>query len=351
MSGCLFRATAAQAKASEADKSRAHSSVQAQAIFSTSVAKPEEAVASPSADYRQASSSSQAVQSSVSGRAQQRAIGGLEKEEVPSPPLGKARMGKPSSWAPGKWGKGKGRKSKAPSKHRQDATVEEAFKELATWRYAQGMRRISRSTLAKSRRRPGACQRKVLYQQKQKEKEERMAANRARVPPAPLRGPRTSKRCSTEGLEEAKRSKSDGPSPPGEDTEEEETDEDEEVASPRASSRDAEKAEAKAEAVAAAEEASSSAVGPARIQDIPSSDDEDAQPLDPLEPWQRRMVSKKMTQFKEEVAATPDGMDLGYHLLIPAVPNRRRPVKPHHWASRRALLCRAPWGLSAGIND
>ena len=44
------------------------------------------------------------------------------------------------------------------------------------------------------------------------------------------------------------------------------------------------------------------------------------------------------------------GMDLGYHLLIPAVPNRRRPVKPHHWASRRALLCRAPWGLSAGIN-
>ena len=258
------------------------------------------------------------------------------------PLLGKARMGKPSSWAPGKWGKGKGGKSKAPSKHRQDATLEEAFKELATWRYAQGMRRISRSTLAKSRKRPQARQREVLYQQKLTEKEERMAANRARVPPAPPRGPRTSKRWATDGPEEAKRSKSDGPSPSGEDLEEEEeTDEDEEVPSPRASSRDVEKAEAKAEAVATAEEASSSAVGPAHTQNISSSDDEDAQPLDPLAPWQRRMVSKKMTQFKEELAATPDGMDLGYHLLIPAVPNQRRPVKPHHWALRRALLCRA----------
>ena len=100
---------------------------------------------------------------------------------------------------------------------------------------------------------------------------------------------------------------------------------------------------------AAMEEASSSATGAVGIQEV-SSEDEDAQPMDPLEPWQRRMVSKKLAQCKEEVATTPGGTDLGYHLLIPAVPNRRRPVKPHHWTSRKALLCQAPWGLSAGIN-
>ena len=98
---------------------------------------------------------------------------------------------------------------------------------------------------------------------------------------------------------------------------------------------------------AAMEEASSSATGAVCIQEV-SSEDEDAQPMDPLEPWQRRMVSKKLAQCKEEVATTPGGTDLGYHLLIPAVPNRRRPVKPHHWTSRKALLCQAPWGLSAG---
>ena len=100
---------------------------------------------------------------------------------------------------------------------------------------------------------------------------------------------------------------------------------------------------------AAMEEASSSATGAVCIQEV-ASEDEDAQPMDPLEPWQRRMVSKKLAQCKEEVATTPGGTDLGYHLLIPAVPNRRRPVKPHHWTSRKALLCQAPWGLSAGIN-
>ena len=85
------------------------------------------------------------------------------------------------------------------------------------------------------------------------------------------------------------------------------------------------------------------------VLDIPS-DDEDAKPLDPLEPWQRRLVSKKLTQFKEEVTATPAGTDLGFHLLVPAVPNRKKPVKPHHWISRKGLLCRVSWGLSAGIN-
>ena len=52
---------------------------------------------------------------------------------------------------------------------------------------------------------------------------------------------------------------------------------------------------------AAMEEASSSATGAVGIQEV-SSEDEDAQPMDPLEPWQRRMVSKKLAQCKEEVA-------------------------------------------------
>ena len=117
--------------------------------------------------------------------------------------------------------------------------------------------------------------------------------------------------------------------------------------SPREASRGPENVD-KAEQ-AAREEASSSAAGAVCVQEV-SSEDEDAQPMDPLEPWQRRMVSKKLAQCKEEVSTTPGGTDLGYHLLIPAVPNRRRPVKPHHWTSRKALLCQAPWGLSAGIN-
>ena len=257
-------------------------------------------------------------------------------------------MGKPSKGAPSKWGKGKGGQGKAPSKHRQNASLEEAFKELATWRYAQGLRRISRSTLAKSKKRPGARKRKELWLQKQKEKEERMAANRARVPPSPPLGPRTSKRCSEERREETKRSKSEGPSLTDEETEEEDEEEDEEVPSPREASKGPKNVD-KAEQAAAREEASSSAAGAVCTQEV-SSEDEDAQPMDPLEPWQRRMVSKKLAQCKEEVATTPGGTDLGYHLLIPAVPNRRKPVKPHHWTSRKALLCQAPWGLSAGIN-
>ena len=83
---------------------------------------------------------------------------------------------------------------------------------------------------------------------------------------------------------------------------------------------------------------------------ILSSDDEsEAEALDPLEPWQRRMVAKKMTQCKDEVVAHPHMMDLGYHLVVPAIPNRRKPIKEHHWLARKALLCRVPWGLSAGI--
>ena len=46
--------------------------------------------------------------------------------------------------------------------------------------------------------------------------------------------------------------------------------------------------------------------------------DSEAEALDPLEPWQRRMVAKKMTQCKDEVVARPHMMDLGYHLVVPA---------------------------------
>ena len=140
-----------------------------------------------------------------------------------------------------------------------------------------------------------------------------MAANRARVPPSPPLGPRTSKRCSEERREETKRSKSEGPSLTDEETEEEDEEEDEEVPSPREASKGPKNVD-KAEQAAAREEASSSAAGAVCTQEV-------------LEPWQRRMVSKKLAQCKEEVATTPGGTDLGYHLLIPAVPNRRKPVK------------------------
>ena len=56
-----------------------------------------------------------------------------------------------------------------------------------------------------------------------------------------------------------------------------------------------------------------------------------------------------MTQCKDEVVAHPHMMDLGYHLVVPAIPNRRKPIKEHRWLARKALLCRVPWGLSAGI--
>ena len=82
---------------------------------------------------------------------------------------------------------------------------------------------------------------------------------------------------------------------------------------------------------------------------LSSEADSEAEALDPLEPWQRRMVAKKMTQCKDEVVAHPHMMDLGYHLVVPAIPNRRKPTKEHHWLARKALLCRVPWGLSAGI--
>ena len=122
-----------------------------------------------------------------------------------------------------------------------------------------------------------------------------MAANRARVPPSPPLGPRLLKRCSAERREETKCSKSEGPSLTDEETEEEDEEGDEEVPSPREASQGPENVD-KAEQ-AAREEASSSATGAVCIQEV-SSENEDAQPMDPLEPWQRRMVSKKLAQCK-----------------------------------------------------
>ncbi len=99
----------------------------------------------------------------------------------------------------------------------------------------------------------------------------------------------------------------------------------------------------------AATGAEASSAAPEEMVQILSSTDSEAEPLDPLEPWQRRMVAKKLNQCKDEVSTRPAAESLQCHLLVPAIPNRRKPIKEHHWLSRKAVLCRAPWGLSAGI--
>ena len=78
-------------------------------------------------------------------------------------------------------GKGKGKKSAL----REDAELEAAWRELVSWRFARGLKRISRSTLLKSKRRPGANARKAIWESKQIAKEDRR-------PPKPPPGPRLS---------------------------------------------------------------------------------------------------------------------------------------------------------------
>ncbi len=250
-------------------------------------------------------------------------------------------MGKPA-----RWGKGK---AKAPSKHRQNPDLEAAFQELASWRFARGLRRVSRSTLSKSKQRPGARKRKELWLKKEAEKEAALAANRLRVPPLPPKGPRTSGAGSSaaEPAEQAaaKKAKKEVAAENPESSEEEMKEEDAEVApEPSQEAASASAASVKDQQEAEAEE----------VVSIPSSEDSEAAPVDPLEPWQRRMVAKKMNQFKDEVTATatahPPDQQLGFHIMVPAIPNRRKPVLEHHWLSRKALLCRAPWGLSADID-
>ena len=221
-------------------------------------------------------------------------------------------MGKPASW-----GKGK---AKAPSKHRQNPDLEAAFQELASWRFARGLRRVSRSTLSKSKQRPGARKRKQLWQQKQAEKEAALAANRLRIPPQPPLGPRTSRAgFSAAKREPANKAKKELAAEDQEISEEEEKEEDQEVAPEQV--------------VAAASSSAAPAREPPKEQEmvpiLSSDDDSEAEALDPLEPWQRRMVAKKMTQCKDEVEAHPHMMDLGYHLAVPAIPNRRKPTKEH----------------------
>ena len=162
-------------------------------FFGNSVRKPREEVVSPSADNSRASSSTLTAQSCPLGRAQLRARAEFDQEEVPSPP-NKHQDGEAVQGGPVKVGtKAKAAKEKAHPKHRQNASLEEAFKELATWRYAQGLRRISRSTLAKSKKRPGARKRKELWLQKQKEKEEKDGSKSSTRPSVPTSGSKTIK--------------------------------------------------------------------------------------------------------------------------------------------------------------
>ena len=60
-------------------------------------------------------------------------------------------------------GKGKGKKSAL----REDEKLEAAWRELASWRFARGLKRVSRSTLLKSKRWPGANARKANWEAKQ----------------------------------------------------------------------------------------------------------------------------------------------------------------------------------------
>ena len=75
-------------------------------------------------------------------------------------------------------GKGKGKKSAL----REDEKLEAAWRELASWRFARGLKRVSRSTLLKSKRRPGANARRVNWEAKQMAKEDRRPA---KPPPGP----------------------------------------------------------------------------------------------------------------------------------------------------------------------
>ena len=134
----------------------------------------------------------------------------------------------------GRWGKGK---SKAPSKHRQNPDLEAAFQELASWRFAKGLKRVSRSTLSKSKQRPGARKRKQLWEQKQAEKEAALAANRLRIPPQPPLGPRTSRAGFSEANQAPEnKAKKELVAEDQECSEEEEQEEDQEVAPEQAGS-------------------------------------------------------------------------------------------------------------------
>ena len=307
-------------------------------FFGNSVRKPREEVVSPSADNSRASSSTLTVQSCPLGQARLRARAEFDQEEVPSPQT-KTRMGKPSKGAPSKWGKGKGGQGKAPSKHRQNASLEEAFKELATWRYAQGLRRISRSDFGQEQKTARSSKEKGAVAPKTERKRGKDGSKSSTRPSSPPLGPRTSKRCSGERREETKRSKSEGPSLTDEETEEEDEEEDEEVPSPREASKGPKNVD-KAEQAAARKKPALRRQGRCVLRRRLLKTRTRSQWI----PWSLGSAgwcSKKLAPCKEEVATTPGGADLGYHLLIPAVPNRRRPVKPHHWTSRKALLCQA----------
>ena len=315
-------------------------------FFGNSVRKPREEVVSPSADKSRASSSDLTAQSCPLGRAQLRVRAEFDQEEVPSPPNnnqdGEAVQGGPVKV---------GQRQRQPRKRTIQASPEclPGGRVQGTGNVAicSGAAQDLQVDFGQEQKAARSSKAKGAVAPKTERKRGKDGSKSSTRPSVPTSGPRTSKRCSEERREETKRSKSESPSLTDEETEEEDEEGDEEVPSPREASQGPENVD-KAEQ-AAMEEASSSATGAVGIQEV-SSEDEDAQPMDPLEPWQRRMVSKKLAQCKEEVATTPGGTDLGYHLLIPAVPNRRRPVKPHHWTSRKALLCQAPWGLSAGIN-
>ena len=68
-----------------------------------------------------------------------------------------------------------------------------------------------------------------------------------------------------------------------------------------------------------------------------SSDDEH---VDPLSPWQRRVVLQKIKELNNDAADRTQ-----CHLLAPAIPNRKKPRAEHHWLPGSLILVRAPWDV------
>ena len=72
--------------------------------------------------------------------------------------------------------------------------------------------------------------------------------------------------------------------------------------------------------------------------DSPVSISSDDEPLDPLSPWQRRVVLQKIKELKTDAADRTQ-----CHVLGPAIPNRKKPRSEHHWLPGSLILVRAPW--------
>ena len=66
--------------------------------------------------------------------------------------------------------------------------------------------------------------------------------------------------------------------------------------------------------------------------------------IDPLTPWQRRIVLQKIKELKAEAEGQDD-----FHLVGPAIPSRKRPKAEHHWLPSNLIIAKAPWSESLEV--